>query len=227
MYELVSRFASIIIAGAWKSLQKRLRPRANPRSAYEKRMTLVERWAALWEQTKEDALTDQHSATIHNEEYSILFLCPTLVFEFRNWIKKRIQQGGKHKDGYLTIQQIQTRINDVYFNDPEIVSPEVLYMHHARYQSCLVSRMTVLCWVYNLGFKWADSSTAPFCDRHEDVDIVAYRNNWVQKMLALKLRLPDLNEKTGKLEWPNLPPGETTLLHGNHDESILYANEGN
>eukprot|EP00731_Ephydatia_muelleri_P007520 Em0003g1768a len=66
----------------------------------------VERWAASWEQTKEESLTDQRTATMHNEEYSILFLCPTLVFELRNWIKKRIQQAGKHKDGYLTIQQI-------------------------------------------------------------------------------------------------------------------------
>lgn len=71
--------------------------------------------------------------------------------------------------------------------------------------------------MYKLGFKWADSSTAPFCDRHEDADIEAYRNNWVQQMLALKPRLAILNEKTGKLEWPNLPPGETPLLHGNHD----------
>ena len=65
-----------------------------------------------------------------------------------------------------------------------------------------------------------DSSTAPFCDRHEVEEIVAYRNNWVQKMLELKTRLPTLNETTGRPKWP-------TLLHGNHDEAILYANEGN
>ena len=27
--------------------------------------------------------------------------------------------------------------------------------------------------------------------------------------------------------WLNLPTGERPLLHGNHDEAILYANQGN
>ena len=45
-------------------------------------------------------------------------------------------------------------------------------------------------------------------------------------MLALKPRLPVLNETTGKPEWPNLPTGERPLLHGNHDETIVYANQG-
>eukprot|EP00731_Ephydatia_muelleri_P036009 Em0191g4a len=62
---------------------------------------------------------------------------------------------------------------------------------------------------------------------HEHPDIVAYRNEWVRQMLTLNPRLPVLNEVTGKPEWPNLPPGEKPLFHGNHDESILYANEGN
>ena len=100
-------------------------------------------------------------------------------------------------------------------------------MHEARYKSRQVSRMTVLRWVHKLGFKWADSSNSPFCDRHEDADIVTYRNDWVKTMLALRPRLPVLNESTGKPEWPHLPAGERPLLHGNHDESILYANEGN
>ena len=55
----------------------------------------------------------------------------------------------------------------------------------------------------------------------------AHRNEWVRQMLTLKPRLPVLNEVTGKPEWPNLPPGEKPLFHGNHDESILYSNEGN
>ena len=41
MYEsVIYRSANVKAAGAWKSLQKRLRPRGNPRSAYEKRMTM-------------------------------------------------------------------------------------------------------------------------------------------------------------------------------------------
>ena len=36
-----------------------------------------------------------------------------------------------------------------------------------------------------------------------------------------------MNESTGKREWPKFPDGERPLLHGNHDESIIYANEGN
>ena len=40
MYEsVIYRSASAKAAGTWKSLQKRLRPRGNPRSAYKKRMT--------------------------------------------------------------------------------------------------------------------------------------------------------------------------------------------
>ena len=113
---------------------------------------------------------------------------------------------------------------NILLTDPNIVAPEVLDMHEARYKSRQVSRMTVLRWVHKLGFKWADSSNSPFCDRHEDTDIVTYRNDWVKTMLALRLRLPVLNESTGKPEWPNLPASERPLLHGNHD---LYANEGN
>ena len=187
----------------------------------------VQRWAQAWEETGEEAITDKCSATMHNEDHSILFLSPTLVFELRHWIKKRLKLGGKHEDGFLTIQHIQTRINDVYFKDQDVVSPEVLDIHEARYHSREVSRMTVFRWMYKLGFKWSDSSTAPFCDRHEDEEIVVYRNDWVKKMMALKPRLPVLNEQTGRPEWPNLPVGERPLLHGNHDEAILYANEGN
>ena len=105
--------------------------------------------------------------------------------------------------------------------------PEVLDMHEDRYQSCFVSRITVLRWVHKLGFKWADSAKAPFCDRHEDPGIVAYCSDWVKAMVALKPRLPVLNEATGKPEWPNLPPGEIPLMHSNHDDCIVYANEGN
>ena len=142
-------------------------------------------------------------------------------------MQKRIKKGGKHKDGYLTIIQIQQYINDVLLTDADIVSPEVLDMHEAYYHSRQVSRKTVLRWMHKLGFNWADSSNAPFCDRHEHPDIVAYRNEWVRQMLTLKTRLPVLNKVTGKPEWPNLPPGEKPLFHGNHDESILYANERN
>ena len=73
--------------------------------------------------------------------------------------------------------------------DPDIVPPEVLDMHEDRYQSRFVSRMTVLCWVHKLGFKWADSAKAPFCDRHEDPEIVAYCSDWVKAMVSLKPRL--------------------------------------
>ena len=40
-------------------------------------------------------------------------------------------------------------------------------------------------------------------------DTVAYRQEWV------------------KPEWPNLSVGEIPLIHGNHDETMLHANEGN
>ena len=45
-------------------------------------------------------------------------------------------------------------------------------------------------------------------------------------MLQLKTRLPTLNETPGRPEWPNLPVDEKPLIHGNHDEATLYANEG-
>ena len=111
------------------------------------------------------------------------------------------------KKAYLTIQQIQSYINDVLFNDPDIVPIEVLDLHEARYHSDEVSQMTVLRWMHKLGFKWADSSRAPFCDRHEDPDVVAYRQEWVKNMLKLKPRLPVWNDTTRKPEWPNLSVG--------------------
>ena len=87
--------------------------------------------------------------------------------------------------------------------------------------------MTVLPWVHKLGFKWGASSAAPFCDRHEDEDVVAHRTVWVDAMLALKPRLSVFNKTTRKPEWPNLPAGDRPLLHESHDEAILYANQGN
>ena len=53
----------------------------------------VKRWAESWETTGEEAIVDQCSQTMHNEDHSILFLCPMLVFELRSWIKKRLKQG--------------------------------------------------------------------------------------------------------------------------------------
>ena len=181
----------------------------------------VKRWAESWETTGEEAFEDCRSAS-HESERSFLFACPDLVIELKCWIKKRLQQGGKHEDGYLTLQSIQNHVNDVLLKDHEVVSPEVLDLHEERYHSRAVSKMTVSRWVHKLGFKWADSSKAPFCDRHEDEDIVTYRNTWVKTMLALKPRLPLLNESTGLPTWPNLPVGERPLMHGNHDEAILY-----
>ena len=70
----------------------------------------VKRWVDPWEMTEEEAITDQRSVTMHNEDHSILFLCPNLVFELRSWIRKRLKLGGKHKDGYLTTQQVQNTI---------------------------------------------------------------------------------------------------------------------
>ena len=186
----------------------------------------VRRWITAWETTGEGALLD-HRSTPKDEDPSLLFACPDLVFELKSWISERLKQGGKHADGYLTIHHIQSYINEVLLQDPDIVPIEVLDMHEARYHSREVSKMTVLRWVHKLGFKWADSSSAPFCDRHEDPDVVAYRKEWVTKMIELKPRLPVLNVSTGKPEWPNLPPGTIPLLHGNHDEAMMYANEGN
>ena len=95
----------------------------------------------------------------HAEErdQSVLFHSRALVFELKQWINERLKQGGKHAVGYLTIQQIQNYIHNILFTDPNIVAPEVLDMHEARYKSHQLSRMTVLRWVHKVGFKWADS----------------------------------------------------------------------
>ena len=51
-------------------------------------------------------------------------------------------------DGYLTIQHVQHRANDVCFNDPDIVSPDVLDMHEEKYHSGHVSRITIFRWMH-------------------------------------------------------------------------------
>ena len=73
-----------------------------------------------------------------------------------------------------------------------------------------MSRITALRRLHKLGFEWADSTTAPFCDQHEDTDVVSYRKVWIEAMLAF------LSEISGRPEWPNLPAGEKPLMHGNH-----------
>ena len=52
---------------------------------------------------------------------SILLSCPDLVFELKCWNKKRLAQGGKHNDGYLTVQQVQDYINNELLKDEDIV----------------------------------------------------------------------------------------------------------
>ena len=113
----------------------------------------VKRWSLLWESTGDDALFD-HRSIQEEQDPPLLFASPPLVFELSCWIQDRLKQRGKHDDGYLTIKNY---INDVLFNDPDVVSPELLDMHEARYHSQQVSQMTVLRWIHKLGFKWADS----------------------------------------------------------------------
>ena len=79
----------------------------------------------LWESTGEEALLDGRSSTEESDQ-SILFSCPDLVFELRCWIKKRLAQGGDHKDGY---------INDDLLKDEDIVPTDLLDMHEQRYHS--------------------------------------------------------------------------------------------
>ena len=59
------------------------------------------------------------------------------------------------------------------------------------------------------------------------IHVVAYHKVWIEAMLALRPHLPILSETSGGPEWPNRPAGEKPLMHGNHDEAILYANEVN
>ena len=69
----------------------------------------VRRWAELWEATGEESLFDGRSECGEREK-SILFYCPALLFELRQWINERLKLGGRHSDGYLTIQHIQDYI---------------------------------------------------------------------------------------------------------------------
>ena len=127
-----------------------------------------------------------HRGFHEGKDKSLLFLSPALVTELKLWVQKRIKEGVKHRDGYVTIQQFQQHINDVLLTDEDIVSEELLDMHEAYYHSRHVSRMTVLRWMHKLGFNWADSSNALFCVRHEHPEIVAYRNEWVKKNAGFK-----------------------------------------
>ena len=63
----------------------------------------------------------------------------------------------------------------------------------------------MLRWMHKLDFSWADSLNVAFCDRYDHPEIVAYRNEWVNQMLAFRLRLPVFSEVTGRPDWPNLP----------------------
>ena len=102
----------------------------------------VQRWATSWEAMREEALQDCRGSENQELDESLLFSfsCPDLVFELKSWINKRQKQGGKHPDGFATLQHIiQDHINDVLLKDQDIVSPRV------------ISKMTVLRWVHKLG----------------------------------------------------------------------------
>ena len=123
----------------------------------------VKRWSSSWESIGEDCLLD-HRSEHEERDPSLLFGSATLVFELQSWIKNWLKQGGKHKDSYLTIQQLQNHINNVLFNDPDVVSPELLDLHDARYHSRQVSR--ILRWMHKLGYIKIHSSDQ---NSHEEI----------------------------------------------------------
>ena len=73
-------------------------------------------------------------------------------------------------------------------------------------------------WLHDLGFTQKHHHIPVYFDGHEREDVVAYREEYVDKMLQLDRRCLYPGHT------PELLPGEKLLIQIHHDESTFYAN---
>ena len=77
---------------------------------------------------------------------------------------------------------------------------------------------TARVWLHDLGFTQKHHHKTVYFDGHEREDVVAYREEYVDKMLQLDRRCLYPGHT------PELLPGEKPLIQIHHDESTFYAN---
>jgi hypothetical protein len=63
-------------------------------------------------------------------------------------------------------------------------------------------------------------------DGHERDDVVAYRGQFLTKMVKHEKRMPTFTNDCLDVIWPNLQNGEKSLIFLTHDESIFHTFDG-
>lgn len=90
-----------------------------------------------------------------------------------------------------------------------------------------ITKTTLAAYLEKWGYSYRENKKAIFFDGHEREDVVAYRNDWSQRMVQY-MELSEFYEGDNMetvLE-PVIEQGKQKIVFVTHDESTFYANDG-
>lgn len=159
-------------------------------------------WAKQWEDNKEILLSrrGKHPKTrnlLNDNDFYI---------GLRTWINE------KHPFD-ITPDLLRTHVNTVY-------APALGYER-------TISLTTAQRWLRALGWRRSEVKKGIYFDGHERPDVVAYRKEFLDRMLEYEKRMVtvDAEDQTIIVE-PTLKDGEKAIVYYTHDECIFYSNDG-
>jgi hypothetical protein len=78
----------------------------------------------------------------------------------------------------------------------------------------------------NFKHSYREATKGLYMDGHERDDVVAYRGQFLAKMVGHKNQMLTFTDDCSDVIWPNLQNGEKPLIFVSHDEFIFHAFDG-
>jgi hypothetical protein len=85
---------------------------------------------------------------------------------------------------------------------------------------------TIIRWMKIFEHNYREATKGVYMDGHEQDDVVAYRGQFLAKMVEHEKRMPTFTDDCSDVIWPNLQNREKPLIFVTHDESIFHAFDG-
>jgi hypothetical protein len=161
----------------------------------------------------------------------------------QNWANTFLRSGaipvserGKHKklgcflrdedvqeeiDTYLRENKFEVRIH----TPTKYINEEVLPDLDDGLSMKLFER-NVIRWMKIFGHSYREATKGVYMDGHERNNVVAYRGQFLAKMVEHEKRMPMFTNDCSDVIWPNLQNGEKPLIFVTHDESIFHTFDG-
>jgi hypothetical protein len=127
----------------------------------------------------------------------------------------------KKIDTYLRENKFEVRIHTLTKYINEEVLPDLDDGFFVK-----LSERTVIRWMKIFGHNYREATKGMYMDRNERDDVVAYRGQFLAKMVEHEKRMPTFTDDYSDVIWPNLQNGEKPLIFVTHDESIFHAFDG-